>query len=183
MIIIGITGHRHLKEECIVFYEEQIRKQLRVWKDEYGEVLLYSSLADGADRLAVEVALGLDIPFVAVLPMETACYVSDFTEVSTIKFDALLGRASLVLEMSIHKGRVFDPHARTCLYESTGRFISDKSDILMALWDGKYTDLKGGTGELVAYHLAKTKYRLYHLPVSRHSDLTNDMIEFRIFEN
>lgn len=30
--------------------------------------------------------------------------------------------------------------------------ISENSDILIALWDGKYNNLQGGTGEIVKYH-------------------------------
>ncbi len=182
MIKVGITGHRNLKERCVPFYKEQIYKQLKTWKEQYGEVLLYSSLADGADRLVVEIALRLNIPFVAVLPIGKAYYVSDFSEASKIEFDFLLKHASSVVQVQCLEGSADEHTFRKNLYESTGRFISDHSDVLMALWDGKYTNLKGGTGELVAYHLDKKKYRLYHLPVSRHYDLTNDMIEFRIFE-
>lgn len=187
MIKLGITGHRNLKEKCISFYRNKIHSQLKFLEEQYDEILLYSSLSEGADRLVVEVALALDISFVAVLPMKKEYYLIDFTEQSKIDFNILLDCACSVIEMPLVKGYtqedvMQDQYKRSFQYEASGYFISDHCNALMTLWDGKNTYLRGGTGEIVKHYLDKEKHKLYHLQVSRNTDLTNDMIEFRIFE-
>ena len=179
MIKLGITGHINLKAECIPYYRDELLRMLKELKNKYTKVVLYSALADGADRLIVEVAMKLDITYIAVLPMPKAEYCTDFTKTSSIQFEYLLEHASEVIEIPLLS---VNGRKRDLQYEASGIFISDKCDILIALWDGNYTHLTGGTGEIVKYHLSKKRYRLYHLLVSRESDLTNNMIEFRHYE-
>jgi len=178
MLKIGIVGHLNLKESCISFYETKVYEMLKSLQERNKDILIYSSLADGADRLVVEVALGLGIEYVAVLPMAKNLYMTDFDSISKIEFDALLKGAVSVIEMPF----VEDLEKRSVCYEMAGRFISDDCDVLMALWDGKYINLQGGTSETVKYHCRKSRFRLYHLPVSRSNDLTSDKLEFRIYE-
>ena len=179
MIKIGITGHINLKAECILYYRNELLRILKVLKNRYTKVVLYSALADGADRLIVEVAMRLNIEYIAVLPMPKTDYCTDFTEVSSVQFEYLLEHALSIVEMPFYSANGKD---RDLQYEASGIFISDMCDILIALWDGKHTYLKGGTGEIVKYHLSKKCYSLYHLLVSRESDLTNNMIEFKYYE-
>jgi len=179
MIKIGITGHINLKAECIPYYRDALLRMIKELKDKYTKVVLYSALADGADRLIVEVAMKLDIEYIAVLPMPKVDYCTDFTEASSIQFEYLLENALSVIEIPLLSLRA---NKRDLQYEASGIFISDKCDILIALWDGNYTNLKGGTSEIVKYHLSKKYYNLSHLLVSRESDLTNNMIEFKHYE-
>lgn len=187
MIKIGITGHRNLKEEYIPYYRARIHDMLVSLKEKYEELLIYSALADGADRLVVEVAMELGIEYVAVLPMPKNLYVTDYDEASLEAYNALLQKAVWDIEIPLVEGNTLssisiDSEERNLQYEATGQYMSDHCDILMALWDGEYPQLKGGTGEIVKYHLAKKHYSLYHLLVSRSGGLTNDMVEFKIFE-
>ena len=187
MIKIGITGHRNLKEQCIPCYRARIHDMLVSLKEKHEELLVYSSLADGADRLVVEVAMELDIEYVAVLPMPKNIYITDYDEVSTDTFNTLLNKAVWEIEIPLVDGNTLlsitiDSEERNSQYEAAGLYMSDHCDILMALWDGKYSLFKGGTSEIVKYHLAKMHYSLYHLLVSRSRGLTNDMVEFKIFE-
>jgi len=179
MIKIGITGHINLKEECIQYYRDELLRMLRELKNKYINVVLYSTLSDGADRLIVEVAMKLDIEYIAVLSMPKANYRTDFSEASCMQFEYLLEHALSVIEIPL---LFVNGKDRDLQYEASGLFVSDKCDILIALWDGKYTYLRGGTGEIVKYHLSKKSYSLYHLLVSRESDLTNNMIEFKHYE-
>ncbi len=187
MIKIGITGHRNLKEQCIPYYRARIHEMLVSLKEKHEELLVYSALADGADRLVVEVAMELDIEYVAVLPMPKNIYITDYDEVSTNTFNTLLHKAIWEIEIPLVEGNTLasiaiDSEERNLQYEAAGLYMSDHCNILMALWDGEYTQLKGGTGEIVKYHLAKKHYSLYHLLVSRSKGLTNDMVEFKISE-
>ena len=187
MITIGITGHRNLKEQCVPYYRARIHDMLVSLKEKHEELLVYSALADGADRLVVEVAMELDIEYVAVLPMPKKIYVTDYDEASTYIFNMLFNKAIWVIEIPLVEENTvtsiaIDSEERNLQYEVAGQYMSDHCNILMALWDGEYSQLKGGTGEIVKYHLAKTHYSLYHLLVSRSKGLTNDMVEFKIFE-
>ncbi len=179
MIQIGITGHMNLKKACIPYYRDALLHMLQELKEKYSDILIYSALADGADRLIVEVAIELHIAYIAVLPMPKADYCLDFTEASCRAFDILLEGALEIVEMPLLSHMLKE---RALQYEASGIYIANRCDILIALWNGKHTRLTGGTGEIVKYYTSKQSYRLYHLPVSRESDLTNNMIEFNLYE-
>jgi len=187
MIKIGITGHRNLTEECIPYYRDRVHEMLVKLQEKNEDILVYSALADGADRLVVEVALELDIEYVAVLPMSKDIYMTDYDIASQLIYTKLLDDASSVLEIPLVENNSLSSivdysKERDLQYEAAGLYISDHCDILMALWDGEYTQLKGGTSEIVKYHLSKRHYLLYHLLVSRINGLTKDMVEFKIYE-
>lgn len=70
MLKIGITGHRDLQKDNIVKYKIEVLQHLRTLKQQYSEIIIYSSLADGADRLVVHEAIKENIDFIAILPMK-----------------------------------------------------------------------------------------------------------------
>jgi len=118
--------------------------------------------------------------------MKKSLYITDFDEESKIKFEYLLNNALEIIEIpfipnnsklanSIQEQRILQ-------YEAAGIYISDVCDELIALWDEKYIKLKAGTSEIVKYHLSKEKYIMHHLLVSRNNDLTNNMINFKLYE-
>jgi hypothetical protein len=178
MLRIAIIGHINLKESYLSFYEKKVHEMLKSLQKKHKNIIVYSSLADGADRLVVEVALGLGIGYSVVLPMEKELYMLDFDAVSQVAFTRLLKGAVNVMTMPPTKS----VYNRTLQYEMAGRYISDNCDVLMALWDGKYINLQGGTSETVKYHCKKSGFRLYHLPVSRSGDLSNHRLEFIVYE-
>ncbi len=187
MIKVGITGHRNLKEECIPYCRDRVCDMLVKLKAQDEELLVYSALADGADRLVVEVAQELDIDYVAVLPMPKEIYMTDYDDASQVIYNNLFDAASSVIKIPLVENNSLSSiveysEERDLQYEAAGFYMSDHCDILMALWDGEYIELKGGTSEIVKHHLAKTHYKLYHLLVSRINGLTKDMVEFKIYE-
>lgn len=161
MIKIGITGHRVLDKRFLKKYKKQVFKKLDELKQKHNEVILFSPLADGADRLIVYEAMKLDIKYIAVLPMQKELYQDDFDSTSELEFDKLLKNAEHILTISHTK-----PFIRDRQYELAGRYISENSDILIALWDGKYNNLQGGTSEIIKYHL-KNQKELWHIKVLR----------------
>jgi len=187
MIKIGITGHRNLVEEYISHYRGKVRNMLVKLQEKDENILVYSALANGADKLVVDAAQELDIDYVVVLPMPKEIYMTDFSVASQEMYNKLFDYASSVIKIPLVENSslssiVNHSKERDLQYEAAGFYISDHCDILMALWDGKYTGLKGGTGEIVKHHLAKMHYKLYHLPVSRINGPINDLLEFRIYE-
>lgn len=161
MIKVGITGHRDLDKRFIEEYKKQVFNKLDELKQKYHEIILLSALADGADRLVAHEAIKLEIRLIAVLPMQKELYKDDFDVTSTIEFDELLTKAYEILTITHKK-----PFSKNTQYELAGHYISDNSDMLFALWDGKDTHLQGGTSEIVKYHL-KNKKELWHLKVGR----------------
>ena len=161
MIKIGVIGHRDLDKRFIKEYKKQVFKKLDELKQKYHEVILLSPLADGADRLVVYEARKLDIKYIAVLPMQKEIYKDDFDTTSKLEFEKLLKNAEHILTISHTK-----PFIRDRQYELVGQYISENSDILIALWDGKYNNLQGGTSEIIKYHL-KNQKELWHLKVLR----------------
>lgn len=163
MLKIGITGHRELRKEKITQYKLEVLKQLKILKQQYSKVIIYSSLADGADRLVVHEAIKENIDFIAILPMKKSIYLEDFDCDSKHEFEELIQKAKQIIVMDIPIDISFNKDIQ---YELASKYISDNSDILLALWDGTYNGLEGGTSETVKYHLSKNK-KLWHLKVDR----------------
>lgn len=176
MIKIGITGHRDLNKNYIHLYEKKVFLKLKYLQKKYDKILVISPLADGADRLVVKQAQKLNIEFIAVLPMPIEEYEKDFDDVSKVEFYHLLSKANKTIILSSKEIN------RDMLYEQVGHFVSDNSDILFAIWDGEYIGFKGGTSEIVKYHLSKKSYIIYHLLVSKNGDLTKNMIKFNKYQ-
>jgi Protein of unknown function (DUF4231) len=103
-----------------------------------------SALAEGADRLVVrEVLRDPEAVLEAVLPLPRDEYVRDFASAaSRAEFDELLGRAGGVT--------VLPPAPdRAAAYAGAGRYVDDRSDVLVAVWDGDQARGTGGTAEVV----------------------------------
>lgn len=189
MIKVGVTGHRDLKKCCVNYYAKQVNQLLKRLKQEFKDILVLSSLADGADRVVVIEAIKLDIPYIVILPMAMSLYIKDFNDKSKDEFLRLVFLAKEVINLPMHKDiknieQILKYNQyRDLQYEMSGEYISDYSDILIALWDGKYIGLKGGTGEIVKYHLNKKNFKIYILYVSRNKDVTNTMVKFKLYEN
>lgn len=171
MIKTGITGHRDLKHSQILSYEKRLFAELAKLKHKYDTIILYSSLADGADRIAIREAIKLNIEFIAVLPMPVDTYIPDFDLISQNEFYYLLEKARQIVvipfkENDLNQSQTIDHYQRNTQYEAAGKFVVDNCDILFALWDGTFNNLKGGTGEIVKYN-KKLKKKLLHIQVER----------------
>jgi len=172
MLKIGITGHRDLNKNFITDYEQQVFNKLLILQQKHNDIIIYSSFADGADRIIVEQAMKLDIDFILVLPMKMEYYKNDFTLDSELEFNQLLLNAKDIIEVGLTKnstlsGIEYHGYQRDIQYEKAGKFISDNCNVLIALWDGIDTYLKGGTSETIKYFCSRPKNILYHILVSR----------------
>lgn len=145
MIRIGVTGHRILAdlEKIETGVEEAVR---RIELKFPGEPLtVISALAEGADRIVARHVLarpgaGLTVP----LPLPKSDYLTDFqSEESRAEFLSLLQRADQVEEMSSEA-------TREQAYEAAGEYVLNNSDVLIAIWDGRNAQGRGGTGDIVA---------------------------------
>ncbi len=185
---VGITGHRDLKKECIYYYQNQVHSLLADLQKKHNEIVIYSPLADGADRLIVYEAIKLGIEYIVVLPMPKESYIMDFENGSEIEFNTLLENAKDITVIPLMNDNTLEKISnngvyRDMQYEACGYYLADSCEILIALWDGKYIGLAGGTGEIIKHYIMKQRYILYHLLVSRSKDTSNIKLEFKRYEN
>ena len=157
--IVAVTGHRDLVPDEIPVLRSRIRDCLFSLRYEYPSriVVVMSSLADGADRLVAEEALKLGMPLSVVLPMPRTLYEEDFTAESSREFTTLCGAASEIFELPLLPGStarsIVEPGpGRTRQYAQLGVFLSAHCHVLLALWDGKASDLLGGTAATIQFH-------------------------------
>lgn len=159
-LVIGVTGHRDLVTEDIPDLKKRLRSIFSDLKKEYSNtsLLLMSALADGADRLAADVALEMGLELFVPLPMPQELYKEDFSETSAIQFQNYLDKADISVTLPMEPGNSADTVraggvARDRQYHAVGRFIVAHSLILIAIWDGATGGPMGGTSQVVRMQL------------------------------
>ena len=152
-LIIGVTGHRDIVvsdalRASIYAYLEAI-----IHQHQGEEITLLSPLADGADRLVAEIFLSLKPTYPNLLlsvpmPFDQSRYMEDFDVDSKQEFTAYLNQASasFTVEDTQNDG-----------YRSVGVFVAERSDVLLALWDGTNNHKAGGTADIVQYARSQQK--------------------------
>lgn len=150
-IVIGVTGHRKLRNERILAKQVQkigvkIKETIPEVKNIPVEFRILSPLAEGADRLVARELLKVSgSQLQVVLPLEKDEYLKDFAHgESREEFNNLLESATSVIQPVSNPKR---PEA----YMAVGRYIVDHCDVLIAIWDGNTTNGKGGTADVVDY--------------------------------
>lgn len=158
-IIIGVTGHRDLRPEDVPQLEAKIREIFEelIKKYPHTPIQLLSMLSEGADRLVTDIALDLGIKLVVPLPMPRAEFGQDFkTPDSKAEFSRLLTQAGVDFELPLTdevtpQMRHNDETIRDQQYARVGAYIASHCHILIALWDGIFTPLVGGTSNVVRF--------------------------------
>ncbi len=166
-LVFGITGHRNPRIDTIPHLEKRLRTLFTDMRRRYPDTpfILLSSLAEGADRIAAIVAIESGIQLIVPLPMKREIYEEDFeTEESRLEFSSLLDQASYWFELPLlntpeHLGIPTnseldeDDTLRAHQYEHAGAIVAHYSNILIAMWDGTYNGLAGGTSRIVDFAL------------------------------
>jgi hypothetical protein len=159
-IIIGVTGHRDIREEDVSELEAELRKQLKHITSRYPSTsfILLCGLAEGADRLAAWLALKEGIRLIAVLPMQKDLYEIDFKDESLDEFRDLLEKCEHYFELPVMEGRTLEDISyrgplRDDQYAQLGAYLVTHSQILLAIWDGVNKSLVGGTSQVVQFRL------------------------------
>ncbi len=158
----GISGHRTLAEADTTRIQEALaslfgaaREELEKLSAKHRELFagdgatlrLISPLAEGSDRIAAEAALARGFVLECPLPFARDLYEADFgSEASRKAFHGLLARASNVFELEETRG-TDDNRA----YEAVGLMTLRQCDILIAVWNGKPAEGRGGTAEIVSH--------------------------------
>ncbi|MEA2939103.1 MAG: hypothetical protein QOC56_2607, partial [Alphaproteobacteria bacterium] len=166
-LVIGVTGHRDLRDADLPKLEQEIAAVLAGLRRDYlgndGEtpIIVLSSLAEGADRLVARVGLAHGARLVAPMPMPVDEYRRDFEPGlkpgNIAEFDALLAQAVAAPVMPFAPGNSLEAvraggAGRGEQYRAVGRFIAQHSNVLLALWDGDGETMSpGGTAEVVTF--------------------------------
>lgn len=158
-LVIGVTSHRNLTALEAEPIRQRVREFFAGLRREFPDLPLtvLSSLAEGGDQLTAEEALAADAHLIAPLPFAREAYAKDFSEAGRDRLAALLARAETI-ELPLLPGTTpahvaDDGAARDRQYAQAGVFVASHCHILLAIWDGRQSDLVGGTAQIVRYHL------------------------------
>jgi len=162
---VGLTAHRDLRPEQEPALRTQARAFFQELRTTYPDLplQLISALAAGGDQLVAEEALALGVELIAPLPMAQEEYERDFPEPEALaRFRHLLARAR-VRELPLAPGNTLEAirergEARNRQYAQLGMFVSSHCQLLLALWDGRFSKATGGTAQVVEFHM------LNHMP-------------------
>jgi hypothetical protein len=157
-LTIGVTGHRDLLADEVPALQEKVRNFFQQLQRDYLDLDLHliTPLAEGSDRLVADVALQLGVELIVPLPMPQDDYEQDFSSPAAVEaFRDSLARARVIHLRTLPEagGRPETAEDRDRQYAQLGVFISNHSQILLALWDGKPSTAIGGTAGVVKYHL------------------------------
>src|SRR5215472_15466266 len=156
--MVGVSGHRDLDpadrsrlREAVTDFVQQLKRRLPDT-----ELRLIVGMAEGADLLVAQTALGLGVPVEAVLPMALEHYAADFDAETFAQLEALLRRPQVrCVELSA-AGAGAGPHSREqrdAMYAHLTDTLIRRSSLLLALWDGQGSHLPGGTADTVLRYL------------------------------
>lgn len=116
------------------------------------QIVVLSSLAEGADRLVAWEALDLGMLLVVPMPFEQRSYEADFASPQSVEeFRQLLSRADEAFVVPSPVASHPEP-TRDLRYASCSAYIVRRCVRLVALWDGM-TVPQSSTGEAVAFQL------------------------------
>ena len=159
--VIGVSGHRDTLPEDEIELKKHVTEVLVEVKNSFTDLpcRVVTGLAEGADTLVTEVAMDLGMKVSAVLPMPKDEYEKDFDGAAKDRFLACLADERLTvhelpvveenLEADISSGEV-----RVAQYEALMDFLVRRSNIILALWDGKVLESKGGTYDVISSFLS-----------------------------
>lgn len=135
---VGVTGHR-----TVPGYDAVVRAIDTVIAGVPTPARLVTSLAEGADRLVAHAARAHGWTLDVILPLEADDYRADFTAPGSVaEFGTLLDAATTVT--------VVAPATRPEAYLAAGLAMLDRSQALIAVWDGDPARGVGGTADIVA---------------------------------
>ena len=158
-LVVGVTGHRDLVAKELPGIEAIVRELLEDLAVRFADrrLQVMSPLAEGADRIVAIVAEDLGIDLIAPLPMPENLYSQDFeASRSWAEFGRLNRYAIERVTIPLAPGGTLETISeygpeRNRQYAEVGAWVAARSDILIAIWDGKTINNLGGTGHVVKF--------------------------------
>jgi hypothetical protein len=160
VLVIGVTGHRNLAEADL----ERARQSVTSFFDSIGSLLpdtklrVLLGMAAGGDLVVAEVALERGIDVDAVLPLPLAQFVADFDDRNRARLTTLLSHPRLHCnELRAPEcgsdAAIGDAARRNAAYRELTEVLRRRSNLLLALWDGKGSMRPGSTADTVLHYL------------------------------
>lgn len=166
---VGVIGHRHLNSSELPRIKEKFDTSLddllRLLPNT--RITLLTALAAGADRLIFSSKLRDRVRICGVLPMALDHYRNDFAEGhEREEFEAALQNCDewIIVPQSPDVSSLIG-EARNLAYQNCGRWISDKSNILIGIWNGDFNNKTGGTGDIVHYRTQSVLAKAYDFSI------------------
>jgi hypothetical protein len=163
-LVIGITSHRNIPAAEEVDVRRRFREFLERLRREFPHfsITVLSSLAAGGDQWAAEEGLAIGARLIAALPMSRAQYLEDFVGAAErAAFERLCARAEIIEVPTVTgdsaASRAMSNPERDALYAQAGVYVSNHCHLLVAIWDGKDSDMLGGTAQIARFHLSGIK--------------------------
>jgi hypothetical protein len=156
--MIGVVGHRDLVAQEIPQIRAAVIELLERLCAENPDVpiRLLCSMSAGADLLVAEVAAEIGIDIIALLPYSRRlCRAALTTEKDGATFDRLCDMSE-VIELNLVGGaKVADVELeavhRERQLQRAGSLIAHYSGLMIAIWDGVYTDHRAGTARAIRF--------------------------------
>jgi hypothetical protein len=162
---LGVTGHLDIKDadgvaravsRLLDYIESTLRRRMTPlsW-------VVVSSLARGADRIVARKVLERgDARLEVVTPFDVDEYRTDFHETPTdlSEFEELWKKSSKQRELH---GQPAPKTARDDSYLRAGEHVVEVCEIMIAVWDGKPPNGRGGTADVVRYALQRERVVLW----------------------
>lgn len=141
MISVGCTGHQGLNPTTRRLVAAAIANFLASKADD--GLLGITSLAEGADQLFAHAILAAGGDLHAIVP-------SDRYE-STFQTGRAMASYVALLSLAENQTVLPFPMPSEDAFLAAGHEVADRSDVLIAVWDGDEAVGRGGTGDVVAY--------------------------------
>ncbi len=153
-LIVGVTGHRDLREEDLEALRAAVRRELKALQEGYPhtEIRLLCSLAMGADLLCAETAEEMGIPLIVPLPRNAESYLEDFSPEDRLRAERQLDRAESVFTVRPMEA-VPEEETAEFGYRQAGIYVAEHCHVLLALWDGEADRSGCGAAAAVAFAL------------------------------
>ena len=133
---IGITGHRDLTPKTAELVSNALEEHL----PKYADLIGVTALAEGADQLFARAVLAQGGDLDVIVPSaEFRSFRDDIED-----YDRLLARASRVTRLPFGED---GPAA----HMAAGLVMVERSDVVIAVWDGRPARAFAGTADFVGY--------------------------------
>ena len=149
---IGVTGHQDLSDVSSI---NELKSTLKSILIQEKASVGFTSLAVGADQVFADVCNELSIKYCAIIPAND--YEENFESNDKVRYKKLLNGASDTHYMP------FEQSSEEAFYKA-GIHVSNSSDCIVAIWNGKAAKGLGGTGDIVKYSLDNGKKVVQILP-------------------
>ena len=172
-IIIGVTGHRTIREEDKPAIYESVKTELKRLREKYpdSQFVMLSRLAEGGDLLCADISEELNMPLLAALPVLPEEYEKEFSPAAKVRLTHHLNRADDVFAVPWTEPAPDTAANRDYLFRQAGIYVVTHCHILLALWDGSPgTKDAGETAEAVDFALHGSYYPSFGMSMRTESN-------------